>query len=721
MKDIFFYWSGEEPKQSFNDVKRYFPTAKFIEYKDNPVATALVTSKKSLTKQFWLMDIDYLIANSIKNLDLPEWDQSYAHIFSNDILNAYLVPKQYTYSSIELDSGIFENKKIVETSEVYYRPYEMYFYWSGPEPTHKIKELKKLFPTAKFVEKTTTISTVANTLSTSVLTDFYWLIDIDLVIDTDLQEFRVPKWDYQYAHVFANDKLSAYLVPLKYSYDSSEFEEETFNNKKIIETTGVTYRQYDLCFYWTGIEPTHKITAVKEIYPWAKFVKRQKNPVNTASAIRDIITTDLFWLIDIDLIIVDELLKLRIPDWDHKYTHVFASGDISAYLIPLSYSYDQFELIDGQFANKKVIETDNVVYRPYELYFYWNGIEPTHKFEGVKKLYPSAKFIKYKKNPVNTARDIKSTTRYFWLIDIECVIPKDLQQTRVPIFDQKYVQVFITDNRRAHLVPSEYQYEHVEIIDGHFSNKKIVEVPTVAYRPYDIFFLSYDEDRADTNWEILSTKYSHAKRVHGVKGIFNAHLRAAEESTTDFFWVVDADATVREQFKFDYRVPSWDFDVVHIWNSRNAVNRLEYGYGGVKLIPKFILLMRANSEAVDVTTSIGNKIKLFDQVSNINDFATSPFSAWRAGFREAVKLSSAVINRQDTEESRTRLEIWCNVNVNHPYGDYVVSGAKVGKMFGTKNQHDQDQLALINDYKWLEERFDEYLAIKRLNHQPLEK
>lgn len=179
------------------------------------------------------MDIDYLIANSIKNLDLPEWDQSYAHIFSNDILNAYLVPKQYTYSSIELDSGIFENKKIVETSEVYYRPYEMYFYWSGTEPTHKIKELKKLFPNAKFVEKTTTISTVANTLSTSVLTDFYWLIDIDLVIDTNLQEFRVPKWDYQYAHVFANDKLSAYLVPSKYSYDSSEFEEETFNNKKI--------------------------------------------------------------------------------------------------------------------------------------------------------------------------------------------------------------------------------------------------------------------------------------------------------------------------------------------------------------------------------------------------------------------------------------------------------------------------------------------------------
>jgi hypothetical protein len=431
----------------------------------------------------------------------------------------------------------------------------------------------------------------------------------------------------------------------------------------------------------------------------------------------------MFWLVDIDLVISDKLQNLRVPEWDHKYVQVFVTDDRRAYLVPKKYSYDHAEIIDGHFTNKKVVEDTGINYRPYDLFFYWTGIEPTHKFEGVKRLYPSAKFVKRQKNPVNTAKTASehSTTDMFWLVDIELVMSNILREIHVPEWDHKYVQVYVNNMNRAYLIPFKYQYDHVETIDGHFTNKKMIETTNVYYRPYDIFFLSYDEERADANWEILSTKYGHAKRVHGVKGIFNAHLRAAEESTTDFFWVVDADATVREQFKFDYRVPSWDFDVVHIWNSRNAVNRLEYGYGGAKLIPKFILLMRANSEAVDVTTSIGNKIKLFDQVSNINDFATSPFSAWRAGFREAVKLSSAVINRQDTEESRTRLEIWCNVNVNHPYGDYVVSGAKVGKMFGTKNQHDQDQLALINDYKWLEERFDEYMAIKRLNHQPLEK
>lgn len=600
MKDIFFYWTGEEPTDSFADVKHYFPTAKFIKFNQNPVATAKAVAKKSLTKQFWLMDIDLVISDSMKNLDLPEWDQTYTHIFSNDILNAYLVPKNYTYSEQEVETGVFNNKKEIVTDAVIYRPYDMFF-------------------------------------------------------------------------------------------------------------------------YWTGITPTHKINYIKEQYPKAKFVELKDSIVATAQQIYKTSLTKQFWLLDIDLELSKGLADIKIEDWNKQYVHMFSNGDISAFLISRDYTFTDADISTGLFDNKKVIETSDVYYRPYEIYFYWTGVEPTHKFEGVKRLYPTAKFIKYKKNPVNTAREIKAVSRYFWLIDIELVISKAMQDTRIPLFDQQYVQVFVTDNRRAYLVPSGYQYDHIEFIDGHFSNKKMVETTDVDYRPYDIFFLSYDEESADANWATLSDQYSNTTRVHGVKGIFNAHLEAAKLSTTEFFWVVDADALVQESFKFDYRVPPWDFDVVHIWNSRNAVNRLEYGYGGVKLIPKFILLMRADTSAVDVTTSIGSKIKLFEQVSNINNFATSPFAAWRAGFREAVKLSSSVISRQNTEESKTRLEVWCHVNVNHPYGEYVKSGAKVGKMFGTKNQHDRDQLALINNYDWLKERFDEYLMIKKLNQQPLEK
>lgn len=357
-----------------------------------------------------------------------------------------------------------------------------------------------------------------------------------------------------------------------------------------------------------------------------------------------------------------------------------------------------------------------------DIFFYWAGQEPKHKYDGVRKQFPFAKFVKLNKNPVNTAKGIakRSMTKDFWLIDIELTIPKTLVDFEVPEWDQQYVHVFKNDLLSAYLINKSYVYDNEEVVLGHFTNKKIFETVDVTYKPYDIFFLSYDEEAADANWQTLLSSHAHADRVHGVKGIFNAHLIAAQKSTTDFFWVVDADAKIRPSFKFDYRVPDWDFDVVHIWNSRNAVNGLEYGYGGVKLIPKFMLLMRANTNAVDVTTSIGSKIKLFDQVSNINDFATSQFNAWRGGFREAVKLSSSIIKRQNAQETATRLEAWCNINKNHEYGSFVIDGARLGKIYGTKNQHDQDQLALINNYEWLYSKFQEYLEFKRLGLKPSE-
>ena len=39
----------------------------------------------------------------------------------------------------------------------------------------------------------------------------------------------------------------------------------------------------------------------------------------------------------------------------------------------------------------------------------------------------------------------------------------------------------------------------------------------------DVFFLSYNEEFADENFELVQLVAPHAKRVHGIKGIFNAH------------------------------------------------------------------------------------------------------------------------------------------------------------------------------------------------------
>jgi len=221
---------------------------------------------------------------------------------------------------------------------------------------------------------------------------------------------------------------------------------------------------------------------------------------------------------------------------------------------------------------------------------------------------------------------------------------------------------------------------------------------------YDIVFISYNESNADKNWDLLKSRFPSAKRVDGVKGIHQAHIKAAKKCFTKMFWVVDADAELLDNFSFDYEVDEYNLDTVHVWRSQNPVNDLIYGYGGVKLLPR-IKALKMDTSKPDMTTSISNSFKAINETSNITAFNTDSFSAWRSGFRECAKLASQTIDRQLNTETLERLEIWCNQGVNRPFGIDAIKGAKEGRKFGEENKDNIIELQKINDFEWLYERF----------------
>jgi hypothetical protein len=104
----------------------------------------------------------------------------------------------------------------------------------------------------------------------------------------------------------------------------------------------------------------------------------------------------------------------------------------------------------------------------------------------------------------------------------------------------------------------------------------------------DIIFMSYDEKCADEHFHVLTAMYPYAKRVVGVKGIREAHIAASKKALTSNFFVVDGDTEVVSSCNsaFDYKPELWDKHYVHVWNSLNPVNGLQYGYGGIKLFHK---------------------------------------------------------------------------------------------------------------------------------------
>ena len=222
---------------------------------------------------------------------------------------------------------------------------------------------------------------------------------------------------------------------------------------------------------------------------------------------------------------------------------------------------------------------------------------------------------------------------------------------------------------------------------------------------FDIFFISYNEPQADENWKVLNAKFPFTYRIDGVKGIHQAHIKAAQKSATNMLWIVDADAVIVEDFDFSY-VPKIDKQkTVHVYKSINPITGMTYGYGGVKLLPRQ-LTIDMNTDTTDMTTSISKDLIVMDEISNITKFNVDAFSTWKSAFRECVKLSSKIIDRQDSKETAQRLEAWLNPITDAEFVHEAKQGAEQGKAYGEKYAHSPNDLQRINNFEWLKDKFN---------------
>lgn len=228
---------------------------------------------------------------------------------------------------------------------------------------------------------------------------------------------------------------------------------------------------------------------------------------------------------------------------------------------------------------------------------------------------------------------------------------------------------------------------------------------------YDIVFLSYNEPKAEERYKKLQERVEEistvSKRkpnliwVKDIDGIFNAHQHAANQVSSRMFWVIDGDADLVDEFNFEYLPDVYDEDVVHVWNSINKVNGLEYGYGGVKLFPTE-MVREATSWGLDFTTGLSSRFKAIPDISCYTSFNTDAYSTWRSAFRECVKLSL-----KEDSESAERLDAWLNPNQDADFNADAKLGAKQAVAFANKHKDDPETLANINDFKWLEQYYNE--------------
>jgi len=224
----------------------------------------------------------------------------------------------------------------------------------------------------------------------------------------------------------------------------------------------------------------------------------------------------------------------------------------------------------------------------------------------------------------------------------------------------------------------------------------------------DCIYLTYDEPQREEFWVKIKNMIPWAIRVDGIKGSDAAHKAAAEASTTERFILIDGDNLPQENFfNLTLALPdqTWE-SAVFRWRARNHINGLMYGNGGLSSWTRTFVRNMRTHEATDGRTETQVEFCFDPLYWAMHDcYSTtypngSPFHAWRAGFREGVKMCLNKGACPSVEEFRDRvhqrnldhLTIWHNVGADVDYGQWAIAGSRMGTYMTMLTEWDHRQV-----------------------------
>ena len=217
---------------------------------------------------------------------------------------------------------------------------------------------------------------------------------------------------------------------------------------------------------------------------------------------------------------------------------------------------------------------------------------------------------------------------------------------------------------------------------------------TVDIADLDVVYLSYDEPQREEFWVKIKNMVPWAVRVDGVKGSDAAHKAAADASTTERFILIDGDNLPNLEFfnlTMSFPEPDWERAVLR-WRARNCINGLMYGNGGISSWTReFVWNMRTHEHTDGRDETVVEFC--FDPLYwPMHDCYSTTYPngsakhAWRAGFREGVKMCLDKGRKPSLSEFQQRvhrrnldhLTIWHNVGLDVDQGAWAIAGARQG-------------------------------------------
>ncbi len=255
-----------------------------------------------------------------------------------------------------------------------------------------------------------------------------------------------------------------------------------------------------------------------------------------------------------------------------------------------------------------------------------------------------------------------------------------------------------------------------------------VEIVDVA--DLDCIYLSYDEPKKEEFWIKIQNMVPWAKRVDGVKGSDAAHKAAANASDTERFILIDGDNLPNpEFFNLQLHLDDSNRSKVFRWKARNEINGLQYGNGGMSCWTREFVQNMQTHEASDGSAANDVEFCFYPDYWAMHDCYSitypnqSPFQAWRAGFREGVKMcldrgvkpSIEEFNERVHSRNYDHLCIWQTVGADVENGFWAIYGARLGTRMTMLEDWDYRQ---VQDFEYLSNLWNDFVETgdKAIDH-----
>jgi len=640
--------------------------------------------KEHPNELFWALnpDLDY------SEFDFewrPSIEQSqYVHAFGSsdsETTQTYLVNSTMWEKGFRELNWVVDKKLDDETLFKLFKKSDMFFVdRSNDESKERFEKLKQQFPT---IQKTRYLNSWVETITRCInrsTTDLCWILNSELDYTNFNFEYYPNPWQMKMVHVFGtqwNHWGTTFMV------NRETFAQDTKHIKIIEHLSNLNFVKdrkakatnilYDIVYIDHGNKDMSSYKQEGKL-----VIKYQDSYINTLQRLLDILPVKKEHYIWIASTVCD------YTTFDFTYIcDPFAKDQLHVFPSDRQPFGDTF-LVD---VNKlRLLIEDMNTLEDYEKINY-------NQSQRVKRL-PAPVIVTKEDTHINSINtEFSFPYAVFITEDNKDINIIDNEPMSLWAPESKNIQITSVGGTRI-VVPKEAKdYVKRELYDYPYimTNSKLAKS-----NPLDIVFFSNGETSAESNYEhllkITQGLPNKVTRIDGVSGRVKSQHAAAESSTTQWYFLVNAKLKVNSKFDFNWQPDRLQVPKHYIFHASNPVNGLKYGHQAIVANNKKLTLENYGN-GLDFTMDSEHEIIKIN--SGFAMFNTSAWDTWRTAFRECIKLKAS-----STDENKERLEMWLTVGMGE-FNEYSMEGAQHAVEYYEAVNGDFDKLRLSYDWPWL--------------------